>query len=174
MSWLTRYVYEQQVARAALIASTSSVTPVLSQFSNWLMGALGAAFSLLLTNIDTITRYVWPTSFRWSLVWFGVSLLLGLVARWLSVGVVAGLTATSAVPEAGRINFLAFTKFYSSGLLWPYKCFAWGSYKAIRSGDLLAGVRYIAMQSQWQALLTLLQIVFAAISIFVLALGVKV
>lgn len=145
------------------------------------MAGLGAAFALFLTNIDSVAKYVGPYSIRWALLWFSASLLLGLIAKWLSVSVVAGLSSTEkvgeqlkAIKESGvEINFLAVLHFYFASLLLPYKCVALRTLGAARSGDQLIGVRFIVKLSQWQALLTLVQIVCATISVLILALGIK-
>jgi hypothetical protein len=149
VNWNTRYRREQLAARDALLASTASVTPVLSHFSNWLMAALGAAFALFIANLDTVLRHIGHNSFRWALLWFCASLLFGLVARWLSVGVIAGLAANSITPSV-PMNILAFVRFYSSGLLLPYRCRFWHAFRAAKSGDLLIGAKYTAKRSQWQ------------------------
>lgn len=78
----SKYAAEREIASEVLLQTSAIVTPLLSTFSAWLMAGLGAAFTLLVANIDSITKYVPAHNFRWALLWFSASLLAGLAARF--------------------------------------------------------------------------------------------
>ena len=180
MGWGRRYPREQQIAQHALLATTAAVSSALSSFVGWLLVASGASFSLLVANIDKIMPHIGSRSFKWALVWFAISLLLGLVSRWLGTAVAGAIAAAGAVQDrmdrAGPVegfNYLAFTKLFADGLMPIYRCISWRSYKRAKSGDLIPSLRGITYQSQAQALLTLAQLVLIFVSVVVLAHGVK-
>jgi hypothetical protein len=177
-----RFRAEQQLANDVLLQGTAIVTPLLAQLSAWLMAGLGAAFALFLTNIHSVAEYVYPYNIRWALIWFVVSLLLGLIARLLSVSVMSGLNSNAVFAKqlgatfssTERFSFPAFTHFFFSGLLLPYRCVANRTLNAATRGDLMVSAKLTAKTSQAQALLITLQIAFTVTSILILATGIKV
>jgi hypothetical protein len=178
----TRFRTEQAAASDMLLHGAAIATPLLSTFSAWLMAGLGAAFTLFFSNIASVTTYVYSFNIRWSLILFTVSLLAGLLARFLSVSITSSLIsndvfskrAKETIDSAGAFVFPAFFRFLFSGLLLPYRCMASRTLEATKRGDLMASAKLTAKTSQAQALLVLSQIVFAAASVIVLACGVKV
>lgn len=178
----SKYATEHEIASDVLLQTSAIATPLLSTFSAWLMAGLGAAFTLLVANLDSIAKYVWACNFRWALLWFSASLLAGLAARFLSVVVSASLTSNAvfserlpkAIQSAPSFSLPAFKHFYFSGLFLPYRCVANSTFKKVQHGDLMASARLTAKASQLQAILVLIQIVCSTASILVLASGVKV
>jgi len=177
-----RFGTEQKVASDALLQGAAIATPLLSEFSAWLMAGLGAAFALFVANIDSVATYIYAYNFRWALLWFSASLLLGLIARFLSVSLFAGLNSNEAFPKqlansissAKRFSLPAFMHFFFSGLLLPYRCIASNTFNKVKSGDLMVSARLTAKTSQLQALLVLGQIICSTASVLVLASGIKV
>ncbi|WP_313213113.1 hypothetical protein [Stenotrophomonas acidaminiphila] len=181
MGWGKRYPEEQMVARHALLSTAESVSLALSSFVGWLLTVSGASFTLLVANLDKIVPYVHLRSFKWALAWFAMSMLLGLLSRWLGSMVAGALAATSALEDQVRardfpdsFNFLAFTKLFSIGLLPIYRCLAWRGYSLALCGNTISGIKPITYQSQTQALLTLGQLSLLFIAVVVLTHGVKV
>jgi len=178
----SKHASEREIASDILLQTSAIATPLLSTFSAWLMAGLGAAFTLLVANIDSIVKYVAAHNFRWALLWFAASLLAGLAARFLSVVVSASLTSNAVLSErlpkaiqaAPSFSLPAFKHFYFSGLFLPYKCVANRTFAKVQRGDLMASQRLTAKASQLQAILVLLQIVCSTASILVLASGIKV
>ena len=180
MSWKSRYPQEYAAAEHALEAAAGAITANLSTFAGWLMAASGAAFSLLLSNIDKLTPHVELRSFRWALVWFAVSLLAGLLSRWLANSVVSTLAVMASIKaraaETGPIqgfNPLAFTQLLAQAFLPGYRCLAWRGYRRAKLPNAPTPLQSSVRLSQAQSLLVLLQVVFVFVSIVVLAHGVK-
>jgi hypothetical protein len=177
----TRFPEEQKFAGEMLLKSAAIATPLLSEFSAWLMAGLGAAFALFIANLDSVTKHVDAYAFRWALIWFAISLLAGLIARFLSVMAVSGITANQTfaakaaeLAEVRPAFFPALFHLYFRGLLLPYRCLAVRSLAKVKRGDLMASSRMVAKTSQLQALLVLTQIIVTFISVAVLANGIKV
>ena len=180
MGWGRRYPQEQQAAQHALLASAAAVSAALSNFVGWLLAVSGASFALIVSNIEKVTPHIGSHSFKWALIWFAISLLVGLISRWLGTAVAGAVAAAASVQDradrTGPIDgfsHLAFTKLFADGLMPIYRCFSWRSYKRVKTGDVISGLRGITYQSQAQALLTLAQLVLLFVSVVVLAHGVK-
>lgn len=180
MGWGRRYPKEQQAAQHALLASTAAISSSLSAFVGWLLAVSGASFALMVSNVGRVAPHVGAQSFKWSLIWFAVSLLLGLVSRWLGASVAGAVGAAGAIQgraeRTGPIdgfNFLAFTKLFTDGLMPIYRCISWHSYKRAKAGELIPGLRGITYQSQAQATLAMAQLIFVFVSVLVLACGIK-
>jgi ABC-type multidrug transport system fused ATPase/permease subunit len=177
-----RFRTEQEAASDILLHGAAIATPLLSNFSAWLMAGLSAAFTLFFSNIASVTKYVYSFNIRWSLILFTVSLLAGLLARFLSVSVTSSLISNDVfgkrvketVDSANSFVFPAFFRLLFSGMLLPYRCIASRTLDAVKRGDLMASARFTAKTSQAQALLVLVQIAFATASVIVLACGIKV
>jgi hypothetical protein len=180
MGWGRRYPREQQTAQHALLATTAAISSALSNFVGWLLAVSGASFALMVSNIDKVTPHIDSRSFKWALIWFAISPLLGLISRWLGTAVAGAVAAAGAMQEridrTGPIDgfsLLAFTKLFADGLMPIYRCVSWRSYKRAKAGDLIPGLRGITYQSQTQALLTFGQLILLFVSVVVLAHGVK-
>lgn len=180
MGWGRRYPREQEVARHALLASAAAISSALSTFVGWLLAVSGASFALMVSNVEKVAPHVGARSFKWSLIWFAVSLLLGLISRWLGTSVAGAVAAAGAVQDRAErsgpiegFNFLAFTKLFSDGLMPVYRCISWRSYRRAKLGELISGLRGITYQSQAQAILAMAQLIFVFVSVLVLASGIK-
>ena len=180
MSWGSRYPVEQQAAQHALLAASRAISAELAHFSGWLMAAGGASFALLVVNVDAVLKHVGSNSFKWALVWFACSLLAGLIGRWLAAGVAGVCAAIEPVQARAercgpthRFNLLAFTKFMADASLPIYRHRAWRGFRQTRTGDMISGIGAVVRKSQYQSLLTLLQVVLVVVSVAVLAHGVK-
>jgi hypothetical protein len=180
VGWGRRYPREQQAAQHALLASSAAISSALSTFVGWLLAVSGASLALILSNLEKIAPHVEVRSFKWALVWFGCSLLLGLMSRWLGTAVAGAVAATSAMQERAErlgpidgFNQLAFTKLLSDGLMPIYRCLSWRSYRRAKKGDFVPALRGITYQSQAQALLALGQLLLVFIAVVVFVHGVK-
>jgi len=160
---LTQFQDEQKAARDMLLHGAAIATPLLSTFSAWLMAGLGAAFTLFFSNIASVTNYIYSSNIRWSLILFTVSLLTGLLARYLSVMVTSSLVSNDVfgkrvketIESANSFVFPAFFRFLFSGMLLPYRYIAARTLEATMRGDLMVSARLTAKTSQAQALLVL-------------------
>jgi hypothetical protein len=180
MGWGRRYPREQQVAQHALLASAAGISAALSTFVGWLLTVSGASFALMVSNVEKMAPHVGTRSLKWSLIWFAISLLLGLVSRWLGTSVAGALAATGAIQDRAErsgpiegFNNLAFTKLFSDGLMPVYRCISWRSNGHARAGELISGLRGITYQSQAQAILAMAQLISVFVSVLVLACGIK-
>src|SRR5699024_6647285 len=129
----------------------------------WLLTVLGAALAFFMVHHNTVATLIAPLELQIALVLFGVCMLSGLFAIWLTVPIKAGLALSSEAIQLRymQIEPLAFRDSIASGLIFPYKqIFLW-RIKSSKKSDTLSAVRSPARLSQYQALLVLLQFVCA-------------
>lgn len=172
---------ERTAAQRTLIASTRRVGDTLPPFSTWLMGGSGAALSLVLANIETVSKFIEITHIRFALIVFLLSLALAVLATYLSSIVKAALGAQEDGDALGREVVNATTKFdfhlyvteYEQGLIPPIRWVARVAMRKAMRGDIVAGARMIAKISQTQALLVACQSLLALLALGGLAFGIK-
>jgi hypothetical protein len=87
---------------AHLLAVTRRVGDALPAFSTWLLGGLGAAFTLVVANVEKVSRFIEITHIRFGLVIFLVSLGVAVIATYLSTIVKAALSAQEDGDAIGR------------------------------------------------------------------------
>ena len=174
-------INERVAAQRTLLAVTRRVGNVLPPFSTWLLGGFGAAFSLVLANIDTVSKFIAITHIRFGLLIFLASLVIAVLATYLSTIVKAALGAQEDGEALGKEIVLLPGKFdltlylaeYERGLLPPIRWIVRSQIKKVMSGDIVAGARMIAKLSQLQALLIVCQSILAVIAVGALAFGLK-
>lgn len=180
MNWGKRYEPQQGAAAQALLAATGAVSSSLASFTGWLLAVSGASFAFVAAHTTVVLAHVNALSFRFSLVLFAVSLLFGLLARWLGATTLGALAAISTMADQRRndaplrgFKLLAFTKFFASACLPVYRPYAWHGYKQVKGGNHMAGISRVVHRSQWQAILSFVHLVLVFTSVLVLALGVQ-
>lgn len=160
----------RDMAIAGLVVAASKVNESLGSFSSWLIAGVGAAFSLLLANFESATRFVCVSHVRAALVLLVVGLVVSILARLLSAMVSSALGSHEAstmfvkkLIDAGEeFDLDIFITEFERGLFPYQRCVARISMAKARAGDVVASARLIAKLSQVQALLVLGE---AAISI---------
>jgi hypothetical protein len=168
-------------AQRALLAATRRVSDGLPTFSAWLLGGFGAAFSLVVANIDKVSQFIEITHIRFGLVVFLISLTVAVLATYLSTIVKVALGAhedgeaigKQMVGTEGGMDVELFMTEYERGLLPPIRWIARSSMKKAKAGDFVASARLIAMLSQVQSLLVIIQSILAIAAVGGLAFGIK-
>lgn len=174
-------VTEKLAAQEALLAATRRVGDALPAFSTWLLGGLGAAFTLVVANIEKVSRFIEITHIRFGLIIFLLSLGVAVLATYLSTIVKAALGAQEDGEALGRrvgassgtFDLSLFMSEYERGLLPPVRWIARSPMNKAKTGDTVAGARMIAKLSQVQALLVAGQSILALVAVGGLAFGLK-
>lgn len=76
---------EESALLRAMVASTTSFSPSAEQVSTWFLGAAGAGAALFLPNIQTITNTLGVGGARACLLLLVLSMLFGMIAKWLGM-----------------------------------------------------------------------------------------
>ncbi len=172
---------EKTAAQQALLAATRRVGEALPAFSTWLLGGLGAAFTLVLANIEKVSKFIEITHIRFGLIIFLISLCVAVLATYLSTIVKAALGAQEdgealgkkIISSASNFDVSLFMSEYERGLLPPIRWLVRSSMNKAKAGDIVAGARMIAKLSQVQALLVAGQSILALVAVGGLAFGLK-
>jgi hypothetical protein len=173
---------ERTAAKKTLIAATRRVGDALPPFSSWLMAGSGAALSLVVAKIETVTKFIYISHIRFGLIVFLVSLGVAILATYLSTLVKAALGAQEDGELLGKeigatdqkFDVLLYMAEYERGLLPPIRWVARSSMKKAMRGDVVAGARMLAKLSQVHALLVVCQSILSLLAIGALAFGLKV
>ena len=171
----------RQLAITGLLVAASKVNESLGAFSGWLIAGVGAAFSLLLANYDSVARFVAPQCIRLALLLLVVGLVVSIFARLLSAMVSSSIgshkATTQRVKELGKsgetFDLNVFIKEFERGLF-PYQRWMarYTMNKALK-GDVVASARLVAKLSQVQALLVLTEALIAIAAAAMLVAGLK-
>jgi hypothetical protein len=174
-------INEQIAAQQTLLAGARRVSAALPTFSTWLMAGFGAAFTLALVNIETVSKFIEITHIRFGLVLFLVSLVLAVLGTYLGTIVTAALAAHEDGELIGKkiseskqkFDLSMFAREYERGLFPPIRWVAHSAMKKAMHGDVVAGARMIAKLSQLQTLMVVAQGVLAVVAAGALAVGLK-
>ena len=75
---------EERLLRA-YVSSLLSTSPTIDRFSTWLLAGIGAATTLTITNIESITRIISFQNVKGALYLLIVSGLFGLLEKYLAL-----------------------------------------------------------------------------------------
>ena len=168
----------KEEAAAWRLASLACVgtAEVLAKFSGWLMTVLGAALTFFVANHESVSRIIGIPYIRASLFLFGISMLLGLLAQWLTVPVKAGLAFSAEALDlrSKKLDPAAFIAAYASLLVPPYRWYFYRRLASAHDTDALTPILAPAKLSQYQALLVIVQYLLAIAVVITLAAGIKV
>jgi hypothetical protein len=174
-------INEQIAAHQTLLAGARRVNATLPTFSTWLMAGFGAAFTLALVNIETVSKFIEITHIRFGLVLFLVSLVLAVLGTYLGTIVTVALAAQEDGEMIGKkiseskqkFDLSMFAREYERGLFPLIRWVAHSAMKKAMYGDVVAGARMTAKLSQLQTLMVVAQGVLAVVAAGAVAVGLK-
>jgi hypothetical protein len=153
----------------------------VSVFSGWLMVGFGAAFTLIVANIDTVSKFISLAYIKFALILFLVGLVVAVLAKLVGTFVAAGVAGRgnggvleAKIAAAGKtfdpdIFFTEFQKGYFPIQRWLIT----NSLDKVHRGDMAAGARLIAKMGQVHGMLVIVHAFLAISAALVIALGVK-
>ena len=157
------------LARDVLLAITRAATTSLSRFADWLMLALGAAFTAIVARWSDVTNFVGVATLKWVVGLFAAALAFGVAARYVRLMIENGIAAIAVMRSArfDNIDLAVFCNWFRKGLLGPIR---WLSDLAKLDPDTLAEGR-VAKLSQVHNVFIFLEAACAVIALFVMAAG---
>lgn len=180
MSNPTKPITAQQAAKHSLLASTKRVSETLPTFTSWLLAGSGAAFTLVLANIDTVSKFIEITHIRFGLLMFLAGLGLSVLATYLSTVIKAAQDAHEDGEKLGErviassaFDLDVFIAEYERGLFPPIRWLVGKSLRKAKSGDVVAAARMVSKLSQIHALLVVVHSLLVLVAIGGLAFGLK-
>ena len=172
---------ERTAAQVALLTATRSVNEALPTFSTWLMTGFGAAFALILANIDKVSLFIDIRYIRCAVLLYLLSVVIAVITNYLSIVIKAGLAAHSESEllikrlkvNTEKFDIELFMSEYKRGLFPPISWIAQNSFNKAKNGDKLVSVLLIARISQIQTFLVFTQGLLAVTAAIILASGMK-
>ena len=170
---------EESILIGELLSLMSfAVTSSLEKFSSWLLVGFGAAFALILSNIEIVSKFIPVQDIKTGVLLYLIALASGVIQRWLAVGVMAGAMASKEAKELGAnasdtVNINNVLTEIENVTLYPQKWFIRYQYNKLRRGDLAATGRMLAVMAQLQSYLVLIQGGLVISSIIVMVFGIN-
>jgi hypothetical protein len=155
---------------------SKSATLSLEKFSAWLLAGFGVAFTLILTNIESISKFVTIENIKFGVILYLCALGAGVLQRWLGSMVQAGTMASEESDGLGAnapegIDFNNILKSVEDVTFYPQKWLIKWQFSKLRDGDYAVSGKLFARITQIQGTLVLIQATLVITSILVIING---
>lgn len=123
----------------------------------------GALLGLMLTNIESVSKFVPASVLGCSISIFLVAVVLHVVQRYLASIVISSTAVgkeVESIPIIGEINIQFVLNQLEASTLWPTRLLVKWSNAKISAGDLAVSGRVNAVMAQIQAWLVFTQLVW--------------
>ena len=169
--------------RVLYLGNLSMAEPI-EEFATWCITGVAAIVALMLANLEAISKIVGDSSLRWGIVLLTTSILFGVVAKQLGIGIRKGigllesLYAELSTPEGQAAIAESDVKpedvpaKIAEPYLWPLKRVMLSSAKK-GSSDAIAGEKRFVRLLCVQMYASFLQGLCGISGILTLALGIK-
>lgn len=88
-----RPISEFDAAKETLLVIARRVGDALPAFTSWLLAGMGAAFTLVLANVDTVSKFVAIANIKFGAIVFLLSLAVAVLATQLAAIIKATLAS---------------------------------------------------------------------------------
>lgn len=167
-------MHESILAGRLLTIMAGRVTENLVTFSSWLIGSFTAVLGLLLSNIDTVSKYLPAKGIGSSVTLFLFAVALHVIQRYLAA-IVAGSVAVSKEVESlsvsASLNFPLVMDEIEKSTFWPARILVRRTLKKVRAGDFAASGRMVGKITQVQGFLVVAQMITVTAAAYVLVKG---
>ena len=148
-----------------LLTSAGVASKLIDSFSGWLLGGYGAFTALFLSQYDALSKHLGARSVRWTILLFGIVLLLGMIEKYISF-LVAGATAGAEESRktVGRQNLESpvdaefVLDEIEKAMLWPARWFVHRSIAKAKTGDIVSSARKFMKLAQVQGMVLVAQV----------------
>lgn len=139
-----------------------AVNTSLEKFSSWMLAGFGAAFALILTNIESVSKFVDIGCLKTGITLYLVALAAGVIQRWLGASINSGTMFSNEQEQLGAdapegINFENILSEVENVSFYPQKWLIRWQFNKLRAGDFAVAGKMLAKMAQIQGFLVLLQ-----------------
>jgi hypothetical protein len=172
-----------RVAAGRLLSVTAGTAAAsLDSFSGWLLSGFGAAYALLLANIEKVANFLDVAALRNALILFATATVAGVIARYLGAIVSAGAATSEAAAQLGKgleienpeVAARVILGEISKATFWPARLLVTSAFRNVERGDYAAGGRLYARLVQVQSWLVVLLALSLVSSIWTITRGLAV
>jgi hypothetical protein len=181
---------EQIVASRILSTVARVVSTELSALTRWLVAGHAAALALLLANISTVAGFIPPSQLRVAILFFLGGLIAHIVQRWAAAiasgsreseietgkaieEVVNPASSAGAVVDLLKRVLARVTHETDRAALPGFRWWLRRQVAKVAEGDLMGSARMQMMLMKVQTVTVLLQLLFALLSIGVVAVSLR-
>lgn len=168
----TANINESILAGRLLTIMAARISENLATFSGWLVGSFAAILALLISNIDTTSKFLPTQCVGSSALLFLTAVVLYVLQRYIAA-IVAGSVAVGKEAEtlvSGQaLNLVLVMEEIEKSTYWPARIIVRRSLAKIRAGDFAASGRTMAKLGQVQGFLVLGQMASVVSAAYVLA-----
>jgi hypothetical protein len=154
------------LAGQLLTRAAGRASEALDKFSGWMLAGFGAAFALVLANIQTVSKFVPVASLRGGALFLLVAIMVGVLQKYLA-SIVASAAAAGADGEAlGQANAdgVKFTVVFDQmelATLYPLRWAVKYAFRKAANGDVAVAGRMCFVVAQIQGGLVAVESVLA-------------
>lgn len=170
---------EESILTGKMLSLLSvGLTTSLEKFSGWLLAGFGAAFALILSNIEQVAKFISIDDIKIGVLLYLVALATGVLQRWVGSGIMGGAMISKEAEELGRnadesVDFNNVLTEIERSCLYPKKWLVRYQFNKIRSGDFSVAGRMQVVMAQLQGYMVLIQGGLVISSIVVMVCGIN-
>lgn len=79
-----------------------AVNSSLEKFSSWMLAGFGAAFALILTNIESVSKFIEISCLKTGITLYLVALAAGVIQRYLGTSINSGTMFSNELEQLGE------------------------------------------------------------------------
>lgn len=175
-------LHERVMAGRLLSLAAARLSSNIGSFGSWLLVGVGAAYSLILANLSSIQEFVALNSIQNGMVLLLISVVLGVIQRWLAAIISGSCESAEAAERIGReladdeieLDFKVVFREIESATYYPAKWMVRRSFEKAMSGDFAASGRLSGKLAQIQSVVVFAQVGFSVAAIGVIGGGLNV
>lgn len=175
-------LHERVTAGRLLSIMAARLSANLGSFGSWLLVGVGAVYSLVLADLSSIQEFVALEAIKTGMGLLLVSVVLGVIQRWLSAIITGSCESAEAAEKIGRdlaeqdidLDFNVVFREIENGTYYPAKWLVRRSFKNAMSGDFAASGRLSGRLAQIQSIVVFAQVGFSLAAIGVIVNGLNV
>lgn len=172
-------IHEQNFVNVLRAKTNESVSPIIDKFSGWLIGGLGVAAVLLVSQYDSVSKHINTDIIHEFLLLLMAALVIAVIQKFVSSLIVANAKASIVAVELGKDAAekdikLDFEFIFGEIERSIFPISRWAVRRDFRKaieGDLVSSSRNFVRLFQVQGILTLAQALVTLFAIYKVASG---
>ena len=170
------------LAAKILTTAAQRSSAAMDTFSSWLLVGFGAAFALILANMDSVTKFIPFAHLKSGAILYLASALLAVADKFLASFVAAGTGSASdgdalardLESRGARVDLPELLREVQKGLMWPWSLIARYMADSTLAGDHAVAGRVHTKASQFQGYVVLVQALLCIVSAAVVVYGTAI
>lgn len=171
------HLNEKVLVNNLIFGAVGASSRNMASFSGWLLAGFAGVTAVVLNNLAEVSRHLPPFALHTVFTTFFVSAILAVIAKAISVFIVAASTGaaigraegSAAASSGARLDVAWFFAEMGRTVIWPIRGLVRRSFAKVEQGNLTASSRVFAYVAQAQGILILAQALLVLWAIGVVA-----